>query len=52
MKHGDQELKQLKANFLLDAAGRNKEVDSGRLFDATLVTNSPKKIMGIWTNKF
>ena len=42
----------MRGNFLLDATGRNLEPVGGRLFDATLVKDSPKKIMNTWTDQF
>ena len=37
---------------MLDATGRNNMPVTGRLFDATLVYDSPKKILNKWTDQF
>lgn len=38
-----QDIEKLRSNFLLDAIERNREGRVGRLFDQTLVSNSPTK---------
>ena len=49
-QRGEQELKQLRSNFLLNATGRNQEPLNFRLFDNSMVVNSPKKVLNVWTD--
>ena len=49
-RRGKHEMKQMRGNFLLDAAGRNLEPENARLFDITLVNDSPKKVLNKWTS--
>lgn len=51
-RRGKKEMQMLRGNFLLDATGRNLEPENARDFDASLVNQSPKKILNKWTNQF
>ena len=51
-RRGEQELKQLRNSFLLDAIGKNNDPKNSRLFDTKMQSDSPKKVLHVWTEKF